>query len=354
MFVSDRPRVAVAFNPRSHTWWSDGAREILDSFANWTEVRLELAGSSAGLEAAEALLICGWAGEGLGLLSGERLDTMPRLRFIASSSHYRQAEFIDLEAAAVREVTIVDTAPIIGQWVAEYELGLCLAALRNIPQDHAVVGDGRWVDFRALDEENDRLFGRKIGLASFGAIHREFVRLLAPFEADWEVFDPYVSADVIEQAGGRKADDLVGMASRSELLLVATPPTRETIGVVSREVIDALPRSALVVIVSRMSVVDQHALIDRLKAGEISAAVDVYDPEPPLPDSPLRCLPNVVHTPHRAGGTLAAHRAMFRGQCEEARRWFTGEPLRYRLRPELVALIDAEGGPPLDPPRPDR
>jgi phosphoglycerate dehydrogenase-like enzyme len=89
-----------------------------------------------------------------------------------------------------------------------------------------------------------------------------------------------------------------------------------------------------------MSVVDQAPLLERLRRGELRAAIDVYDPEPPPPDSPWRSLPNVVHTPHRAGNTAGAHRAVFLGQCQEARRHFAGEALTLPLRPELVALFD--------------
>jgi hypothetical protein len=82
-------------------------------------------------------------------------------------------------------------------------------------------------------------------------------------------------------------------------------------------------------------------LLERLRAGELRAAIDVYEPEPPPEDSPWRALPNVVHTPHRAGATPGAIRGVFLAQCEEARRHFAGEPLTLPLRPELVALFEA-------------
>ena len=103
--------------------------------------------------------------------------------------------------------------------------------------------------------------------------------------------------------------------------------------------ISALPRDSVFVLVSRMAVVEQAPLLERLTAGELRAGIDVYSPEPPPPDDPLRTLPNVIHTPHRAGGTYAAHLGVFLGQCHEARRHFAGEPLRYPLRPEMVAIF---------------
>jgi phosphoglycerate dehydrogenase-like enzyme len=266
---------------------------------------------------------------------------MPRLRYIGSTCHYRQAEFVDVAAALARGIAFSETAPIMSPWVAEYEFALGLAALRRIPQEHGIVGDGGWVAnfFGDPPAWPDRLQGRRVGLASFGEIHRHLARYLAPFECDWQAYDPFVPAERIESAGGRKAEDLVEMARRSEMLFIATPPNPRTIGLIGREVIEALPDGAVFVLVSRMAVVEQAPLIERLRRNELRAAIDVYEPEPPESDSPLRTLPNVIHTPHRAGNTAGAHRGVFTAQCEEARRHFAGEPLTYPLRPELVALF---------------
>ena len=212
-------------------------------------------------------------------------------------------------------------------FVAEYELGLVLGTLRNLPQEHTTVGANGWVrwgDHPELAEVPERLQGRRVGLAGFGEIHRQLARMLGPFDTDLEAFDPYIPAERIAEAGGRKVTDLVAMAARSEVFCVAIPPTPETIGIINRDVIMALPRNAVFVLVSRMAVVEQPPLLERLIAGELRAGIDVFSPEPPPADDPLRTLPNVVHTPHRAGGTYGAHLGVFLGQCHEARRLFCG------------------------------
>ena len=344
-----RPKIVVAGDRRS--WgrhWSPAAERTLAGFADRTDVPLDPAAPAAeraarvddALEDAHALLLCGWGDQCVGYLSAGRLARARHLRFVGTTCHYRQAEFVDVPAALARGVAFSETAPVMSPWVAEYELALGLAALRRLPQEHAVVGAGGWVHYEATPDWPDRLEGRRVGLASFGEIHRHLAHLLAPFGTDWEAYDPFVPAERIAAAGGRKVDDLVAMAARSEVFFVATPPTPQTMGIIGRAVIDALPRDAVFVLVSRMAVVDQVPLLARLQAGELRAAIDVYDPEPPPADSPLRLLPNVIHTPHRAGNTHGAHRGVFLAQCEEARRHFAGEPLRYPLRPELVALFD--------------
>jgi phosphoglycerate dehydrogenase-like enzyme len=350
--MPSRPRVVVVESPGSEErHWSRAARETLDGFADWLTVMIDPGAPQAAREAAldaelagaDGLLFCGWGNLGVGRLSAERLEKAPRLRYLGSTCHYRQAEFVDVAAARARGIVFSETAPVMSPWVAEYELALGLAALRRIPQEHEVVGRGEWVGSFAHDPPRwpDRLEGRRVGLASFGEIHRHLARFLGPFGCDWEAYDPYVPAERIAAAGGRRAEDLVAMARRSELLFVATPPNPGTIGLIGRPVIEALPLGAVFVLVSRMAVVEQPPLIERLERGELRAAIDVYEPEPPPPDHPLRRLPNVVHTPHRAGNTRGAHNGVFLAQCQEAERHFAGQPLRYPLRDELVDLFEA-------------
>ena len=344
-----RPRLVVAFGPRAReTYWTAPARETL-GFADVTEVDLpgvdpgaERERLDAALVDADGLLLSGWYDAGVGYLSRQRLAGAPRLRFIGTQASDRHQQFLDLDAIGDAGITVVDTSRIMSPWVAEYELALTLAALRRLPQEHELVGRGGWLNFRDAPDEVDRLAGRRVGLASFGAIHAHFARLIEPFETSWQAFDPFVPAERIAAAGGVKVDSLVEMASRSEVFCVATPPNETTIGLVDRSVIEAIPAGGVFVLVSRMIVVDQEALLERLERGELRAGIDVFEPEPPPADHPLRRLPNVVHPPHRAGGTLPAHRAVFRETCAEAARFFAGEPVHHPLRMDLAQLIDRD------------
>jgi len=347
--AGDRPCLVVAFGPRAReTYWTPLAQSSL-SFATLVEVdqpgvepEVEHQRLDAALADADGLLLAGWYDAGVGYLSHERLARAGRLRFIGSSASDRHGQFLDLDAATDAGITVVDTSRVMSPWVAEYELALTLAALRRLPQEHELVGSGGWLNFRDAPDEIDRLAGRRVGLASFGAIHRHFTGLLAPFETSWQAFDPFVAAERMEAAGGSKADDLVEMAARSEVFCVATPPNDTTIGLIGREVIEAIPAGGVFVLVSRMIVVEQAALLERLERGELRAGIDVYEPEPPPLDHPLRLLPNVVHPPHRAGGTLRAHRAVFHETCDEAARFFGGEPVRHPLRMDLARLVARE------------
>ena len=120
------------------------------------------------------------------------------------------------------------------------------------------------------------------------------------------------------------------MAQRSEILNIGIPPTPATQGIISREVLEALPDGALLVLVTRMAVMDQEALWARVQAGKLRAAVDVFAPEPPPSDAWFRTHPNVLPTPHIAGGTIYCHRRCFTDACIDAIAVLRGEKARFQ------------------------
>jgi phosphoglycerate dehydrogenase-like enzyme len=122
--------------------------------------------------------------------------------------------------------------------------------------------------------------------------------------------------------------DLPEAASVADALVLTLPKTAETIGIVGREVLRALPRTAWVVNVARGAVVDGEELVRLLEGGHIGGAVlDVFDPEPLPESSPLWRLPNVIATPHVAGGGPASRELFALLVVENLRRFADGRPL---------------------------
>jgi phosphoglycerate dehydrogenase-like enzyme len=135
---------------------------------------------------------------------------------------------------------------------------------------------------------------------------------------------------------------------------VSIPPTPTTLGVVDASVIGALAPGSLFVLLSRMAVVEQDALWRRLRAGELWAALDVFQPEPPPPGAWFRRAPNVLPTPHIAGNPAYAHERCFREACEDTLRVLRGEPAVHaatvRDRDMYEGLLATNSG--SDPPVP--
>jgi phosphoglycerate dehydrogenase-like enzyme len=91
---------------------------------------------------------------------------------------------------------------------------------------------------------------------------------------------------------------------------------------------------------ARGGVVNEPEMIDVLRQRpDLTAILDVTDPEPPAPGSPLYELPNVVLTPHIAGSVDAECRRMGQYAIDECRRWIAGEPLKYQVTRELAERL---------------
>ena len=174
------------------------------------------------------------------------------------------------------------------------------------------------------------LTGRRVGLAGLGSINQRYAELLAPWHCEIFVHDPYVSGETIARYGGKRVNSLVELARNSEIFNVGIPPLPNTLEIINRDVIYALPKGALFVLTTRMQVVEQEPLWERIKNNEIAAGIDVFLPEPPPADAWFRKHPNVIATPHIAGGTDFCHRRCFTDACKEAIAVLEGREPRFR------------------------
>ena len=122
---------------------------------------------------------------------------------------------------------------------------------------------------------------------------------------------------VLDNHNIRRSESLIELAEKSEIFVVGLPPVPTTLEIINREVIFALSKGALFVLVTRMAVVEQEPLWERIRANELAAAIDVFNPEPPPKDAWFRRHPNVLVTPHIAGGTDFCHRRCFTHACQD-------------------------------------
>jgi len=263
----------------------------------------------AALPEADAIVVSPWSAR-IPRFTADRWARAPGLKVIAGTFDNRFGHWIDVEEALRRGVTVVDTSRSMTPTVAEFALAMTLNLLRDIPAAVQLVRQGSWTT-----QPQDRsgfvtgdLTGRRVGLAGYGSINRRFAELLVPFRPSLLAHDPFVSDAELTRAGIGRAASLRALAAASEIFIVGIPPTPATQEIVDREVIEALPRGALFVLVTRMAVVDQAALWRRAEAGEIRAAIDVFAPEPPPADASFRTSPFVLPTPHLAGNTASCHR----------------------------------------------
>jgi D-3-phosphoglycerate dehydrogenase len=221
---------------------------------------------------------------------------------------------IDVAAASRRGVYVANCPGQNSVAVAELAIGLLVALDRRIPDNVAALRAGKW-DKKGFSEARG-LLGRTLGVAGLGSIGREVAvrgRALGMRVMAW--------SRSLDDAGARalgveRAASLADLAARSDALSLHLPLTKETRGMVSRAVLEALRPGSLLVNTARAEVVDQEALLELARSGRIRVGTDVFPGEPEKGqadfDSPLGKLPGVYGTHHIGASTAQAQDAIAR------------------------------------------
>ena len=232
-----------------------------------------------------------------------------------------------IEAAIARGVSFIPHRLDVywGQSVAEYGLGLTLAALRRTPQTYTAMRHGHetWKYRPEIGRPGQRgeqygddprftsgtLAGKRVRVVGAGNIGARYASFCAAVGADVAIWDPYAPDATFAAARVRRCFHLAELVGDSEIFVPMLPLTDNTRGLITAELIDALPHGSLVVQVTRAAVCDTDALYRRVLNDELALAADVFAEEPVPLDSPLLGRHNVVHTPHNAGRTRDANHA---------------------------------------------
>ena len=248
------------------------------------------------------------------------------------------------EAVWERGIRITSASVTLARDVAETTLGLMIVGRKRIWPLGNHVRDGGWRDSSAWDRWDARELHRStVGLIGAGSVGRHVIELLAPFSVTILVADPYLSDDEAESLGVEKVG-LPELMERSDVVSIHAPANDQTRHMVGAELLKRLGDGAVLINTARGSIIDEAALVDELATGRIFAFLDVTDPEPPVPDSPLRRLENVVVTPHIAGCIDNCHR-MGEMVVEEVCR-YPGRPARHQRDPARNARQDRLRGMP--------
>lgn len=309
---------------------------LCDEPSAWEEAPPENAGAIDALVAfaanVDALLVC----HGSPRLTGAILDRMPTVKLIAEVEGDRFSQRIDVEAAAERDVTVVDTTNGSSYPVSEWALAMGMIGLRNAGSLYRRMIAGETPFKTNEDRVNDfswngELTGKKVGLIGCGYIGRRLLELLAPFHCDTYAFDPHVPrvlADIYDITL-TSLDEVMGC----DVVISLVPLTPQTQKMITARELDLLRPGSVFVNVSRGAVVDQDALIKRLERNDIVASLDVFDPEPLEPTSKLRDMANVFLTPHIAGVTAPCGPRFLTLAADEIERKFAGHRTRHDLVP---------------------
>jgi len=221
---------------------------------------------------------------------------------------------IDVAAASRRGVFVANCPGQNSIAVAELAIGLVLSLDRRIPDNVALLRQGKW-DKKGFSEARG-VFGRTLALAGLGSIGREVARRGLALGMRVVAWSRSLDDAGAKALGVERAPDLLALAREADFLSLHVALTKETRGMVSREVLAALRPGAALVNTARAELVDDAALLEAVREGRIRLAADVFAGEPEKGqadfDSALAKLPGVYGTHHIGASTAQAQDAIAR------------------------------------------
>lgn len=251
-------------------------------------------------------------------VTADLINAAPRLRLIQKWGVGLNT--IDLEAAKARGIQVANMPGTNTRAVVELTLLLMLASLRRLAEVDPALRRGQWAPPLATMEALGELAGRRVGLVGMGAVPQMLAPILKAMTAE-----PVYWSRTPKTEAPASYLPLAELLATSDIVSLHLPLTEATTGLVD---VRAIKPGAILVNTARGGLVDEPALIEALRTGQLGAAgLDVFEAEPIDPSNPLLALPNVTATPHLA--------------------WLTGETLERSLEVARQNALNLRAGQPL-------
>lgn len=235
--------------------------------------------------------------------SADVLARADRLKVIAK--YGVGVDRIDLEAATERGVVVANAPGANKHAVADLVFGFMISLARQIPRAQKIVESGGWTSVTGRE-----IHGKTLGIVGLGQIGREVAKRAGGFSMEILAHDPYADEDFArsQRITLGSLDDVLSASDFATLHVPSLPSTRKLIGA---EKLALMKPGACLINAARGDVVDEDALRETLDSGHLAgAALDALAEEPPPEGHPLVGREDVIVTPHMAGHSMEAHRAL--------------------------------------------
>ncbi len=244
------------------------------------------------------------------------------------SRHGVGYDAVDVAALNARGIPLCIVGDVNSVSVAEHAMMQILACAKQLIRSDRAVRNGPWGWRNRL--EQGEVSGKSLLIIGYGRIGRHLGTMAAAFGMKISAHDPYLASKGWPEGSIACANDLAAALAEADVVSVHIPKAdKPIIGAVE---LALMKRGAIIVNTARGGIVDEAALVDALRSGQIAAAaLDVFDAEPPSPDHPLLAFDQVILTPHTAGLTAEAAERMAVASVQNVLDFFAG-----RLDPALV------------------
>ena len=251
---------------------------------------------------------------------GSLIGKLPKLKLLMTTGLHNAS--IDVAAATAAGITVCGTGSL-NNSTPELTWGLILSLFRSIPREDRNVREGRWQTTigRGLKQS-------VLGIVGLGRLGTPVAEVGLAFGMNVIAWSPNLTQKRADEVGVTcvsKAE----LFSQADVITIHMPLSDRSRGLIGAEDLERMKPTGYLVNTSRGPIVDEDALLERLRERAIAGAgLDVYGIEPLPVDHPIRAMENTVLTPHLGYVTEEAYRVNFAGAVENIEAWLKGEPLR--------------------------
>lgn len=234
---------------------------------------------------------------------------------------------IDLDAARERGIAVTNTPEVLTETTADLAFGLLLATARRLIEAEKTVRSGEWQSWTPMGMTGQDVYGATLGIIGMGRIGEGVCRRAGGF--DMKVMYHNRTRRSLEDVEYAELDELL---SKSDFVMILTPLTEETKGMIGKRELDLMKDTACLINVARGGIVDEDALYDALKERKIWAAgLDVFEQEPLPLDNKLLELDNLTVLPHIGSAGIRTRHQMMGLNAEAIASCLAGQSIKNRV-----------------------
>ena len=242
------------------------------------------------------------------------IESLPNLKVISNLAvGYNN---IDVEAAKERGIVVTNTPGILTETTADLTFSLLLATARRVTEAERDLRAGKWKSWTPMQLTGMDVYGATLGIVGMGRIGEAVARRAKGFNMN-VLYHNRTRKIESEEAFGFAYAELDTLLQESDFIVLLTPLTPETKGLIGERELNLMKETAAIINVARGGIIDEKALYDALITNKIWAAgLDVFEVEPVPLDHPLLTLPNVTVLPHIGSASIRTRLAMMQMNAE--------------------------------------
>lgn len=264
----------------------------------------------------------------------EVLAANPQLRVVAN--YAVGFNNIDLAAATRRGIPVSNTPDVLTDATADTAWALLLAAARRVPEGDRYARSGEWTGWSPGLMLGADVSGATLGLIGLGRIGRAMIPRAQGFGMTLRYWSRTRLDEAEESRRGLRYGSFEEVLEESDFISLHVSLSEQTTHLIDAAALRRMKSSAILINTARGPVVDEKALVEALRGGEIAAAgLDVYEREPKL-EPGLADLPNVALLPHVGSATIGTRVKMAEIVAANCRAAWRGEPLPNLVNTDLA------------------